>query len=35
MQAMTAHAQAVVDPDRAAELEALAIPAMELAAQRA
>ncbi len=35
MQAMTAHAQAVGDPDRAAELEALAVPAMELAAQRA
>ena len=32
MQAMTAHAQEVADPERAAELEELAVPAMRLAA---
>jgi hypothetical protein len=32
LQAITAHAQDVADPERAAELEAMAIPAMELAA---
>lgn len=35
MQAMTAAAQHVPDPDRAAELEDLAVPAMEMAAQLA